>query len=63
MLERTCSDSFKINRHSGAVTYKEILFATGLITSALHSVCTGKEMAKVSAFGRRYSRIMMLFFV
>jgi hypothetical protein len=63
MQERTCSDSFKINKHSGAEAYKEKLLATGLTTSALQSVYTGKEMAKVFACDRRYSRILALFFV
>lgn len=63
MEERTHSDSFKINRHSGAEAYKEKLLATGLITSALQSVYSGKEIAKVFACGRRYSRIMALLFV
>jgi hypothetical protein len=63
MQERTCSDSFKINRLSGAAAYKEKLLVTGLITSALQSVYTGKEMAKVFVCGRRYSRILALFFV
>jgi hypothetical protein len=63
MQERTCSESFKINRHSDAEAYKEKLLATGLITSALQSVYTGKEMAEVFACGRRHSRILALFFV
>lgn len=63
MQEITCSDSFKINRHSDVEAYEEKLLATGLITSALQSVYTGKEIAKVFACGRRYSRILALFFV
>jgi hypothetical protein len=63
MQERTCSDSCKINRYSVAEAYKKKLLVTELITSALQSVYTGKEMAKVFACDRRYSRILALFVV
>jgi len=70
MQERTYSDSFKINRNSGEETYKEKLLATGLITSALQSVywqgngfTISLPIYTVFACGRRYSRIMALFFV
>jgi len=58
MQERTYSDSFKINRHSGAEAYKKKLLATGLITSALQSVYTGKEMAK--PFPYQYTHCLLV---